>query len=578
MAEGARAADEAAEESSTGSVATPSGGAAGGPRGIERLELRIQRLRLTFRFTFAFHAREVRFECDGSGAFQRVFPETFSFDAARHDPMELFLQLADLLGKPRLLSPEAHRRDTRELVHRMLAAAPRYLEKLIGRLEAEDRLVGSMRVRVHQDVALLAQVMLHFIESRDLESNRSLRMATHILRRLIYRSLQVVMHARVSPEYLEAYVRNEVDPVDPSDDPSESGFFHVLESGEQDVVDRILIRMSARAFYHWLEQVCLDEENQAFEKEDSPFADRETEVLEAIIASGRSQIERGRDLTVFLRRGDRDCLRILKKLEGWFLRQYDIAHASAVIHHAAALERGDRSGDDYLRWHTQSIHVATLGVMTVPFVAAALAYDWAPRFFDLISTLEVLAINAMAIWFLLYRFCWKRDLTFFHASVPRIGAGIIVGYLPVFLIDEVWDLASRPAWVLSMLVTFLAVVTLLYIYVEVRRRLGRADLAFHRARGIFLLGVVQAAGLGLVMTGLVGGFMVTRNWSPAGAELPAEALRGTLEPMVGQLPHILGIEPFYAFPSALLLMIFLSFFIGIFLQLMWEELPITEPL
>ena len=32
------------------------------------------------------------------------------------------------------------------------------------------------------------------------------------------------------------------------------------------------------------------------------------------------------------------------------------------------------------------------------------------------------------------------------------------------------------------------------------------------------------------------------------------------------------------FPSALLLMTFLSFFIGIFLQLMWEELPITEPL
>jgi hypothetical protein len=55
-------------------------------------------------------------------------------------------------------------------------------------------------------------------------------------------------------------------------------------------------------------------------------------------------------------------------------------------------------------------------------------------------------------------------------------------------------------------------------------------------------------------------------------------LRGSMEPMIGQLPHIIGWAPIYVFPSALLLMTFLSFFIGIFLQLMWEELPITEPL
>ena len=47
----------------------------------------------------------------------------------------------------------------------------------------------------------------------------------------------------------------------------------------------------------------------------------------------------------------------------------------------------------------------------------------------------------------------------------------------------------------------------------------------------------------------------------------------------GQLPRVVGIsEPFMLFPSAVLVMTFLSFFIGIFLQLMWEELPITEPL
>ena len=57
-----------------------------------------------------------------------------------------------------------------------------------------------------------------------------------------------------------------------------------------------------------------------------------------------------------------------------------------------------------------------------------------------------------------------------------------------------------------------------------------------------------------------------------------EALRSGLEPLLGQLPAVIGVEPFYAFPQAVVMMTFLSFFIGIFLQLMWEELPITEPL
>jgi hypothetical protein len=49
-------------------------------------------------------------------------------------------------------------------------------------------------------------------------------------------------------------------------------------------------------------------------------------------------------------------------------------------------------------------------------------------------------------------------------------------------------------------------------------------------------------------------------------------------PVLGYLPRVIGIEPFAAFPTAVLLMSFLAFFIGTFLQLLWEELPITEPM
>ena len=62
-------------------------------------------------------------------------------------------------------------------------------------------------------------------------------------------------------------------------------------------------------------------------------------------------------------------------------------------------------------------------------------------------------------------------------------AGIIVGYLPIFFIDEVWDLVARSSCSRSRCISaLLGFVTLLYLYVEVQRRLGATDQAFARAR------------------------------------------------------------------------------------------------
>jgi hypothetical protein len=72
--------------------------------------------------------------------------------------------------------------------------------------------------------------------------------------------------------------------------------------------------------------------------------------------------------------------------------------------------------------------------------------------------------------------------------------------------------------------------------------------------------------------------MAARNWGPQNGHATLESLHETLPPFLGELPRIVGIEPFVAFPSAVVLMSFLAFFIGTFLQLLWEDLPITEPL
>jgi hypothetical protein len=402
-------------------------------------------------------------------------------------------------------------------------------------------------------------------------------MAAFHLRKLAFRSLLTLMERRVDPAYLAAYVEGSVDPFDPADDLSEAGFFYTMESGEPAAVNRCLVRLAERAFYRWLEDVCLDEENRAFEGEDSPFEARESEVLRAISRSQR--VRRGRDLIPFLRRpGNRDCLRVLGKLEAWFLRQYDVHHAAAMIHHADQTARARCDGNSVLSRHTTRNYLMVIGALAAPEVAGIFFYQRAPAVFDAICAAMLMFAAAGVVWFFGYRFCWKRDLTFFRASVPRIAAGIIVGYLPIFFIDEVWDLATRSWLTLTCISLLLGFTTLLYLYVEVQRRLGSTDQAFARARQIFLLGVLQSFGIGLILTGLVGRFMVLRNWSPDSQAASLEALRTQLPPFVGQLPAVVGIEPFYAFPSAIFVMTFMSFFIGTFLQLMWEDIPITEPL
>jgi len=190
----------------------------------------------------------------------------------------------------------------------------------------------------------------------------------------------------------------------------------------------------------------------------------------------------------------------------------------------------------------------------------------------------VIGILGAAFWLLVVRFMWRKDLSFFYASVPRIGAGIIVGYLPVFVIDEVWDLAEQPPYYLLGVAALLGSTTLLYLFVEVQRRLGDRQEAFARARAIFLLGMIEAVGFGLIVTSLLGPLMVTRNWGLHEGGPTLEAVRATLPPFLGELPRIVGVAPFVAFPSAVLLMSFMAFFIGTFLQLLWEDLPITEPL
>ena len=540
------------------------------------LELEVERIGLRVRATWAFHAREVRFERHAGDGWVALFPETFSFHLDRHDPFELNLQLEDLWSDPRRIGGGATRREVQELVRRMLVAAPGYLERVLGELERSGRLVGPASLRVHADAVVLSVVIARFVREKQLDTHPEARFIRFQLRKLVWRSAWALVRERVSPAALEAWVAGTA----PSArDPSERGLLAALAGNLDDEIEPILLAIAERAFYRWLADTCLDEENGAFEGEDSPFGRREDEVLAVVSTDPAGRLRRACQLSPFLlRRQSRNCMRLLRRLEVWFLRCYDVPRAAAVIRHAENLTRGRQRPDAVLSWHSTPNYVAAIALLVWPFVGAAFAYQRAPLLFDLGASIQTAAVIGTALWYLLYRFVWQKDLAFFHGAVPRIGAGIIVGYLPVFLIDEVWDLARRPWFPLGVTVVLLAVTTLLYIYVEVRRRIEDPREAFARAQRLFLLGVLQALALGLVITTLLGTFMVVRVWANEDTALGIEWVRAATPPFIGQLPRIMGVAPVYAYPTAVLLMTFFSFFIGTFLQLLWEDLPITEPL
>jgi len=541
---------------------------------MPRLELRIERLKASYRFTYAFHAREVRFERDAGEGYQSVFPETFSFHAARHDPAELYLRLDDLWTNPRRLSPVATRRDTEELVTRLLAALPGSLEGVLARLATGEN--RAAHLRACEDVAVFTAIAQRFLVDKELAKSQRLQLAALQLRKLHLHALLPLVDARVSPEFLAKYVRGEARAA-ASADPTDLGFFYALAGDDTGTIDAQLLGAAERAYHRWLEDVCLDPDNRAFDEERSPFAERDIEVLRATLCDGRPRANRASELAPFLRRPrDRDCLRLLGKLETYFLRRYDVHHAAVVRHHAEFLKRGVDAAERRLSLHRTRNYVLALLLPALPFVGAALAYSRAPAVFDALASGVVFVVVAAGIWFLGIQFMWRKDLTFFHTSVPRIGAGIIVGYLPVFLIDEVWDLAAQPPIYVVPTIVLLGSTTLLYLFVEVQRRIGNRQEAFERARDIFLLGLIEAAAFGIVVTSLLGRLMAQRNWGGGGQSFAV--LRETLPPFVGEMPRVLGIEALPAFPSAVLLMSFLSFFIGTFIQLLWEDLPITEPL
>ena len=103
-------------------------------------------------------------------------------------------------------------------------------------------------------------------------------------------ALQVVMAERVPADRLERYADGDLE-AEHSPDPYDVTFFRVMAGDDAARCEAVLIGATESAYHAWLEEVCLDEDNRAFEREGSPFASREVEVLDAVSISDSHTVD-----------------------------------------------------------------------------------------------------------------------------------------------------------------------------------------------------------------------------------------------------------------------------------------------
>lgn len=151
---------------------------------------------------------------------------------------------------------------------------------------------------------------------------------------------------------------------------------------------------------------------------------------------------------------------------------------------------------------------------------------------------------------------------------PRIIASIIIGYLPLIFTAESWYVSVAEAWGVNLLLPVLTLfASIFYLFTEVKNNLEYTSSLYRaRARTIFWFSLRASLYLGILLLPLIAVY------------LPADAKIGNLS---GNYPYLwifLSCDNFCIFLKMLIFNVPLALFIGIIVQVIWEEKPVSYPL
>jgi len=179
------------------------------------------------------------------------------------------------------------------------------------------------------------------------------------------------------------------------------------------------------------------------------------------------------------------------------------------------------------------------------------ARAWPP---DILPT--VLAVSyvlpLLAIVFLLLI---KSFRLLFRCFMPRLMSAIIAGYMFLIFPNDVWKLAVKISMTTNaMVISMLALIAAwLLLANEIRNRIQSRFLVLTRSLSVLLFGLAQSVLIGLVLCDLFGKY--TDN-----------QFHHTLKGIFGNV-----------YPDYILFAAPLALFIGVFVQIIWDESAVSEP-
>jgi hypothetical protein len=281
---------------------------------------------------------------------------------------------------------------------------------------------------------------------------------------------------------------------------------------------------------------------------------------------------------------------ILRFLGEWFLRRYDLSTARHLLKTVGQLQINSGSASSSKKnsaiinqfqrrvatskvwqalknkiYHKPVINsLLNFVALSFPFLFIFLSCQWRIPF------AVGLALTAcyIPIVNICYHLVRQKEPWMFKLIIPRMLGAIVVGYLPLFMGGEVWGAAFLlfNTWQGYLVVGLALYISFAYLFVEINNTLRDKSESFHRALTVWYIGFLESFAIGLILCHLTSKVLID-------AAKVQEIIPFFDNQFKFQLWRFGTI-----YPQALVLFAPLALFAGIFVQILWEDKPITQPL
>ena len=142
---------------------------------------------------------------------------------------------------------------------------------------------------------------------------------------------------------------------------------------------------------------------------------------------------------------------------------------------------------------------------------------------------------------------------------PRLIGSVFIGFLPLITQKDLWEIPVEYGWFFVVLLSFISA-SLSYFYFGLEFYKATGSIFDIKPLRVFARGILYSLLMSLVFTILFSNHFIGKRFS------------------TGYYYSPLFSEDFRLYPEAWLFFAFSSLLIGIFIQVLWEEKTVTEPL